>query len=137
MKILILHGPNMNLLGTWSAQNGKTITLDKLNRHIRKFIRDKKIAIKIIQTHSENKAVSYIQNNRKKLDGIIMVPGQWQYNAHILSELMELTQIPFVTITYKEKDYVKLLNGNDNITDEDLYAAFENAINYLINFNNE
>ena len=66
-----------------------------------------------------------------------MVPGQWQYNAHILSELMELTQIPFVTITYKEKDYVKLLNGNDNITDEDLFAAFENAINYLINFNNE
>ena len=50
---------------------------------------------------------------------------------------MELTQIPFVTITYKEKDYVKLLNGNDNITDEDLFAAFENAINYLINFNNE
>ena len=137
MKILILHGPNMNLLGIWSAQRGSTMTLDKLNRHIRKFIRDKNINVKIIQTHNESKAVSYIQNNRKKLDGIIMVPGQWQYNAHILSELMELIQIPFVTITYKEKDYVKLLNGNDNITNEDLYVAFENSINYLINFNNE
>ena len=137
MKILVLHGPNLNLLGLWSAKRGKTVTLDKVNRHIRKFIRDKNINVKIIQTHNESKAVSYIQNNRKKLDGIIMIPGQWQYNAHILSELMELIQIPFVTITYKEKDYVKLLNGNDNITNEDLYVAFENSINYLINFNNE
>ena len=135
MRILIVHGPNMNLLGVWSAQKGKKVTLDKVNRHIRKFIRDKKITAKIIQTHDENKVVSYIQNNRKKLDGIIMVPGQWQYNAYTLSELMDMTQIPFVTIIYKEKDFVKLLNGNENITDENLYTAFENAINYLMNFN--
>ena len=39
--------------------------------------------------------------------------------------------IPFITIIYKEKDYVKLLNGKDNITNEDLYTAFENAIDYF------
>ena len=38
MKILILHGPNMNLLGVRSAQKGENITLDKINRYIRRYI---------------------------------------------------------------------------------------------------
>ena len=137
MKILILHGPNLNLLGLWSSKRNKNLTLDKLNRHIRKFIRDKNINVKIMQTHYEAKAISYIQNNRKKIDAIIIVPGPWQYNAYALSELLELAELPFVTITYKEKDYVKLLNGNDNITNEDLCEAFEQAIEYFIRINKE
>ena len=137
MKILILHGPNLNLLGLWSSKRNKNLTLDKLNRHIRKFIRDKNINVKIMQTHYEAKAISYIQNNRKKIDGIIMVPGPWQYNAYALSELLELAELPFVTITYKEKDYVKLLNGNDNITNEDLCEAFEQAIEYFVRIDKE
>ena len=135
MKILIIHGPNLNLLGLWSAKRDKNITLDKVNKHIRKYIRGKNIEIKIIQTHFESKAVSYIQNNRKKIDRIILVPGTWQYNAYTLSELLDLIEIPFITIIYKEKDYVKLLNGKDNITNEDLFIAFEQAIDYLLKSN--
>ena len=137
MKILILHGPNLNLLGLWSSKRNKNLTLDKLNRHIRRYIRDKNLNVKIMQTHYEAKAISYIQNNRKKIDGIIIVPGPWQYNAYALSELLELAELPFVTITYKEKDFVKLLNGNDNITNEDLCEAFEQAIEYFIRMDEE
>ena len=135
MKILVIHGPNLNLIGLWSAKRGKTVTLDKVNRHIRRYIRDKNVLVKIMQTHNENKAISYIQNNRKKFDGIIIVPGPWQYNAYSLAELLDMIEIPFLTIIYKEKDYVKLLNGKDNITNEDLYIAFEQAIDYLIKSN--
>jgi len=131
MKILILYGPNLNLLGIWAANRKKTITLDKLNRHIKKYIRDKKIDLKIIQTNEEAKAIAYIQNNRKKIDAIITVPGVWQYNAYALAEVLELTKIPFITITYKEKDYIKLLNGKNNITDEDLYNAMSIAVDEL------
>tara|TARA_Y100001960_G_scaffold4471_1_gene4804 strand:- start:148 stop:558 length:411 start_codon:yes stop_codon:yes gene_type:complete len=135
MKILVIHGPNLNLLGLWSSKRGKTVTLDKVNRHIRKYIRNKNVLVKIMQTHSENKAISYIQNNRKKFDGIIIVPGPWQYNAYSLAELLDMIEIPFLTIIYKEKDYVKLLNGKDNITNENLYIAFEQAIDYLLKSN--
>ena len=135
MRILIIHGPNLNLLGLWSSKIHKTMTLDKVNKHIRKYIREKDIEVKIMQTHKESKAVSYIQNNRKKLDGIIIVPGPWQYNAYALAELLGMIQIPFLTIIYKEKDYVKLLNGKDNITNEDLFIAFEQAIDYLLKSN--
>ena len=67
----------------------------------------------------------------KKIDAIITVPGVWQYNAYALAEVLELTKIPFITITYKEKDYIKLLNGKNNITDEDLYNAMSIAVDEL------
>ena len=40
MKILIIHGPNMNLFGLRSAKSNQNITLDKINKHIRKYVRN-------------------------------------------------------------------------------------------------
>ena len=133
MKLLIIHGPNLNLLGIWSSKNKQNITLDKVNRHIRKYIRDKDLHTKIIQSHNESKIVSYIQNNRNKIDAIIIVPGPWQYSAYTLSELLELVEIPFITLAYKVKDHIKLLNGFENLIDDDLCKGFETAIDAVIN----
>ena len=66
MKILILYGPNINLFGLWSSKNKSTVTLGKINQHIRKYSSNKNIELKILQTNSESKAISYIQKNRKK-----------------------------------------------------------------------
>ena len=133
MKLLVIHGPNVNLIGLWSSKNNLNITLDKVNRHIRKYIRDKDLQTKIIQSHNETKVVSYIQNNRKNIDIIFMVPGPWQYSAYILSELLDLTEIPFITINYKVREHIKLLNGFENLIDENLYKGFEAAIDIIIN----
>ena len=133
MKLLIIHGPNLNLFGIWSSKNNQNITLDKVNRHIRKYIRDKDLHTKIIQSHNESKIVSYIQNNRNKIDAIIIVPGPWQYSAYTLSELLELVEIPFITLAYKVKDHIKLLNGFENLIDDDLCKGFETAIDAVIN----
>ena len=51
MTILILHGPNLNLLGLKSSESGEKLTLDKVNRAIRLHVRNKDIDLKIIQTH--------------------------------------------------------------------------------------
>ena len=121
----------MNLFGLWASKNKQTMTLDKVNRHIKKYIKNKDIQIKKIQTNSESKAISYIQKNRKKIDAIIIVPGPWQYSAYSLADLLELIEVPFVTIAFKIKDYIKLLNGFENLIDDDLTRAFENAINMI------
>ena len=97
MKLLVLHGPNMNLLGVRSAQKGENITLDKINRHIRRYIRDKNIEIKIIQTHSEVKAVSYIQNNRNNFDGLILTPGAWNESGYILQARLAVGLVTLIT----------------------------------------
>ena len=88
MKILVIHGPNLNLFGLWSAKKSEKITINKINSSLRKYINDKEINLKIIQSHNEVKVVSYIQNNRNKIDGIIITAGPWQYSGYILSELL-------------------------------------------------
>tara|TARA_Y100000590_G_scaffold204949_1_gene232435 strand:- start:381 stop:803 length:423 start_codon:yes stop_codon:yes gene_type:complete len=136
MKILIIHGPNLNLFGLWSSKQNKKITLNKINSSIRKYTNNKNLGLKIIQTHNETKIVSYIQNNRNKIDGIIITPGPWQYSGYILSELLDLIDIPFITITYKVREHIKLLNGFENLVDENLIRAFKDAIDLMLKKNN-
>ena len=112
MKILILHGPNTNLIGVWAAKNKQRITLDKINQHIRKFIHNKDLSIKIIQTHNENKAVSYIQKNRNKIDGLIITPGAWQHSAFILKDLLDLIELPFITVSYTKNEKINLFSNS-------------------------
>tara|TARA_B100000676_G_scaffold239556_1_gene240255 strand:+ start:33 stop:452 length:420 start_codon:yes stop_codon:yes gene_type:complete len=137
MKILVIHGPNLNLFGLWSAKQNKKITINKINSNIRKYSNNKNLSLKIIQTHNETKIVSYIQNNRNKIDGIIITPGPWQYSGYILSELLDLVNIPFITITYKVREHIKLLNGFENLIDDDLIRAYKDAIDLMLKKNNE
>ena len=131
MKLLVLHGPNMNLLGVRSAQKGENITLDKINRHIRRYIRDKNIEIKIIQTHSEVKAVSYIQNNRNNFDGLILTPGAWNESGYILQDLLQLIQLKHVLINLNKYDENKLFSSDKNIYNDNILTSFEEALNYF------
>ena len=133
MKILIIHGPNLNLLGIWSSKNKSTrLTLDKVNQGIRKYIRNKNIDIKILQLNSEDKIVSCIQKNRNKIDGIIITPGPLQKSGYILNDLLQLLEIPFITISYNKNDKVDLLNGIENFNEKNISTSFYKAIDLII-----
>ena len=132
MKILILHGPNMNLFGIRSSKEGKNITLDKINRHIRKYIRDKNLEIKIIQTHNEIKAVSYLHANRNNFDGLILTPGAWQNSGYILQDTINIIELKYVIIQLDENEKIKLFSGNKNICDQDILKSFEQALDYYV-----
>ena len=131
MKLLVLHGPNMNLFGIRSAQKDENITLDKINRHIRRYIRDKNIEIKIIQTHSEVKAVSYIQNNRNNFDGLILTPGPWNESGYILQDLLQLIQLKYILINLNKYDENKLFSSDKNIYNDNILTSFEEALNHF------
>ena len=139
MRILIIHGPNLNLLGIWSSKNdSKRLTLDKVNQGIRKHIRNKDIDVKILQSNNENKIVSYIQKNRNKIDGIIIAPGPLQKSGYILKDLLQLLETPFITISYNKNDEVNLLNGLENFNENNISISYYNAIDLIIeNLKNE
>ena len=133
MKLLILHGPNMNLIGIRSAKSGKRITLNKINSHIRKFIRALNIEIKVIQTHNEVKAVSYLHKNRNKFDGIILSPGVWMNSGYLLKETLEIISIKYVLI-YLDKNIKSnnIFKSEKYFFDNNILKSFEEAIlNYV------
>ena len=121
----------MNLLGLKKIGGEQKLTLDKLNREIRTEAKSNNLNLSIMQSHNEAKVVSHIQKNRSKIDGIIITPGPWQLSAFVLKDLLELTKIPFITITYKENEKVILLKGLHNINNSNIYKSFEEAIKQL------
>ena len=102
MTILILQGPNLNLLGKKSTEIGDSLTLNKLNRAIRLHIRDKDIKLKIVQTHKEYIALNFIQRNRNQAKGLIVIPTSWaKYNQTIL-ETINLTGLETAVIYFNQ-----------------------------------
>ena len=102
MNILILHGPNLNMLGVKSSTNNETLTLDKLNKKLRLYVRNSNIKLKIIQTHKEYIALNFIQRNRNKADGLIIIPTSWaKYNQTILETII-LSNMKTATVYFNE-----------------------------------
>ena len=102
MNILILHGPNLNMLGVKSSINNETLTLDKLNKKLRLHVRNRNIKLKIIQTHKEYIALNFIQRNRNKANGLIIIPTSWaKYNQTIL-ETIVLSNMKTATVYFDE-----------------------------------
>ena len=100
MTILILQGPNLNLLGMKSADIGDSLTLNKLNRALRLHVRDKDIKLKIVQTHKEYIALNFIQRNRNQAKGLVVIPTSWaKYNQSIL-ETINLTGLQTAAIYF-------------------------------------
>ena len=125
-KILVIHGPNMNLLGLRKIGNRKNITLDKLNKHLRQTAKAIGLSVTIIQTNDESKAVNHLQNQRKKIKGILIFPGPWQKSGYVIKHTLEILSTPCITISIGEK--VGVFKGIKNIEEADVYKSIEKAL---------
>ena len=94
MTILILHGPNLNLLGLKSSESNENLTLDKVNRAIRLHVRNKDINLKILQTHKEYIAINFIQRNRNSATGLVVIPTSWAKYNQTLVETIKVCSLP-------------------------------------------
>ena len=119
----------MNLLGHRKIEASPNITLDKLNKNLRKVASRLELKLKIVQTNDEARAVTIVQRQRNKFCGLLLFPGPWQKSAYTLQDTLELLSMPFVTISLGEE--VGVLEGLKNIEKEDLYKASESALIHL------
>ena len=125
-KILVIHGPNMNLLGLRTKGGSGRITLDQLNRHLRKISNKIGLSLIIIQTNDESRAVNHLQRQRKKIKGVLLFPGPWQQSGHVIKETLEIISIPCITVSQGEKKDV--LKGIKNIEEANIYKSSERAL---------
>ena len=138
MTILILQGPNLNLLGLKSSKSRQKLTLDKVNRAIRLHVRKLDIKLKIVQTHKEYIAINFIQRNRNTAKGLVIIPTSWaQYNQTIL-ETIKLTNLPTASVYFDKKynfgtyeEETILINDNIKSFNGEPIKAITSAINYI------
>ena len=104
MNILFLQGPNLNLLGVKSSHLEEKLTLDKLNREVRRNSKKFNLKLKFLQTHKEFQAINFLQRNRNWANGIILVPTSWAYNNFTLLETIKLINLKTISV-YFNNDY--------------------------------
>ena len=138
MTILVLQGPNLNLLGLKSSIIGDKLTLDRFNKAIRLHIRNKKIKLKIVQTHKEYIALNFIQRNRNIANGLIVIPTSWAKYNQTLLETINLSNLPTASIYFEksysfgtnEKDSMLIGNNIKSFTGEPIQSTIS-AIDYI------
>ena len=140
MKILVLQGPNLNLLGVKSAQQGEKLTLDKLNKALRKHVRNTAVELRILQTHKEYIALNFIQRNRNQADGLLLIPMSWARYNWTLEETLSLVRLPTAIVYFDdpydfgtlEKDSILSNVATKSITGPPIETCIQ-ALDHIIN----
>lgn len=78
-KVLVLNGPNLNMLGTREKNVYGPKTLDEINAELSVLAQNNKIDIEFFQSNEEGKIVDTIQSTHKKIDYIILNPGAFTH----------------------------------------------------------
>ena len=102
MNILVIQGPNLNLLGFKSSKVKDTLTLSKLNKSLKIYFKGKNITFKTCQTHKQFQAVNILQRNRNWADGILFIPTSWARYEYTLLDTITLIRIPTSIVFFDE-----------------------------------
>ncbi len=102
LHILVLHGPNMNLVGKRSKEVYGNLTLDKIDRSLRRKAQELDVQLKIFQSNSESELVTKLQRQRNWADGFLINPSTFCFTSYTLLDTLQLINLPAVEVHLTE-----------------------------------
>jgi len=97
-KILVIHGPNLNLLGEREPDVYGTFSLDDINEKLKKLAKEKKVSLEIVQLNSEGEIVDKIHEAKNTCQAIIINPGAYTHYSIALRDAITAVGIPTVEV---------------------------------------
>lgn len=98
IRILVLNGPNMNLLGERDPQHYGTMTLDEINADLFDLARELGVEIDFFQSNHEGDLIDKIHEERRTIDGIIINPAAHTHYSYALRDAIEAVSLPTVEV---------------------------------------
>jgi 3-dehydroquinate dehydratase-2 len=98
MNILILHGPNLNLLGEREPEIYGRTTLEEINTELKRRAADIGIFIKAEQSNHEGVLIDNIHENRKWADALIINPGAFTHYSYALRDAISAFNKPCIEV---------------------------------------
>jgi 3-dehydroquinate dehydratase-2 len=143
-KFLVLHGPNLNLLGQREPEVYGTTTLDEINASIRTRAESNGHQVTCLQSNAEHDLVNSIQAaSQDKTDFIIINPGAFTHTSIALRDAFLSVKVPFIEVhlsnvfareEFRRKSYlsdiaVAVITGTGAIGYELALLAAESKLN--------
>ena len=97
-NILVLHGPNLNLLGTREPEIYGATTLADINASLTEQAKAAGHSLSTLQSNAENELVTAIQDARTKVDYIIINPAAFTHTSVAMRDALAAVNIPFIEV---------------------------------------
>ena len=97
-KIIILNGPNLNLLGEREKNQYGDITLKNIEKNCNDFADQNKIELSFFQSNIEGELVNKIQNSRDSQDGLIINAGGYTHTSVAIHDALKILKIPIIEL---------------------------------------
>ena len=98
LRLLVLHGPNLNLLGMREPSVYGQVSLPDIDRSIVRRAGELGIAVQMKQTNMEGELVTWIQNARDHFDGIIINPAAYTHTSIAIRDALAAVALPTVEV---------------------------------------
>ena len=108
-KIIIINGPNLNLLGEREQSQYGLITFEKLKENCLKKAKELKLGLEFTQSNIEGELVVLIQDARKKFDGMIINAAGFTHTSVAIRDALNMFKKPIIEIhisnIYKREEF--------------------------------
>ncbi len=142
MNLLVINGPNLNLLGLREPSIYGSETLESIELRVKKKAEESGVCLEFFQSNSEGALVDRIQNALGKVDGVLINAGAYTHTSVALRDALLSTGIPYVELhlsnTFAREEFrhkslladcaIGIVSGFGGMSYE---LAFDGIIEYL------
>lgn len=97
-KILVLHGPNLNLLGQREPEVYGKLTLEEINRKLIEAGKDHDLEVQAYQSNSEGALIDALQDAARWAAGVIINPGGYTHTSIALRDAIAAIPVPVIEV---------------------------------------
>ena len=99
MKLLVILGPNLNMVGIRKREVYGSISADDINKMIIDYANDKGVDCEVYQSNHEGCLIDKIHSTLRNYDGVIINPGAYTHYSYALRDAIEcVAEVPFVEV---------------------------------------
>lgn len=147
-KILIINGPNLNMVGKRDEKHYGAFTIETINKHLATIAKKAEVDVEFFQSNYEGSLIDFIQKHHGTIHGILINPGALTHYGYSLRDALIDADVPVVEVHLSDintrEAYCKIsvvadiaIKTISGLKEKSYFQGLEVLISYIENKNNE